>query len=63
MAKVQPALRKLPSVDEVVRSSGDAVARYGRPAVVNAVRDVLAEACGRCSTSPVLSCTQTSVAR
>ncbi|MEA2870416.1 MAG: L-seryl-tRNA(Ser) seleniumtransferase [Hyphomicrobiales bacterium] len=42
----QSALRKLPSVDEVVRSSAasHAVARFGRPAVVNAVRDVLAEA-------------------
>jgi L-seryl-tRNA(Ser) seleniumtransferase len=54
MAKVQPALRKLPSVDEVVRSSGDAVARYGRPAVVNAVRDVLAE-----SLRPVFNLTGT----
>jgi len=46
MAKAQSALRKLPSVDEVVRSSAasHAVARFGRPAVVNAVRDVLAEA-------------------
>jgi len=46
MANALSALRKLPSVDEMVRSSGaaTAVARYGRPAVVNALREVLAEA-------------------
>src|SRR5262245_23302594 len=38
------ALRKLPSVDEVTRSAADAVDRFGRPAVVGAVRVVLAEA-------------------
>jgi L-seryl-tRNA(Ser) seleniumtransferase len=40
------ALRKLPSVDEVLRTPGaaGAVARFGRPAAVAAVRDVLAKA-------------------
>ena len=40
------ALRKLPSVDEVLRTSGAAgtVERFGRPAVVAAVRDVLTKA-------------------
>ena len=46
MANTAPAkLRRLPSVDEVVRSAGAmaAIARFGRPAVVAAVRRVLAE--------------------
>ena len=40
------ALRKLPSVDEVLRTAkaADAVVRYGRPAVVAAVRETLAAA-------------------
>jgi L-seryl-tRNA(Ser) seleniumtransferase len=39
-------MRKLPSVDEVLRSAKavDAAARYGRPAVVAAVRETLAAA-------------------
>src|SRR6476620_2785434 len=46
MANALSALRRLPSVDEMVRAPGasNAVERYGRPAVVNALRDVLAEA-------------------
>jgi L-seryl-tRNA(Ser) seleniumtransferase len=47
MAKANPAvLRKLPSVDEVLRqaSAAPAIAQFGRPAVVGAVRDALAEA-------------------
>jgi L-seryl-tRNA(Ser) seleniumtransferase len=45
------ALRKLPSVDEVMRSNaaGDAVGRFGRPAVVNAVRAILAGARAACA--------------
>jgi len=43
-AKANTALRKLPSVDEVMRASSEAVARYGRAAVVSAVRATLAEA-------------------
>jgi L-seryl-tRNA(Ser) seleniumtransferase len=53
-AKTKPAmakpasttLRKLPSVDEVLRTpiAAGAVARFGRPAAVAAVRDVLAKA-------------------
>ncbi|MBV8837971.1 MAG: L-seryl-tRNA(Sec) selenium transferase, partial [Alphaproteobacteria bacterium] len=45
-AKANPPLRKLPSVDEVLRAAaaGAAIARYGRPAVVDAVRGVLAQA-------------------
>ena len=37
------ALRKLPSVDDVLRTAkaADAVVRYGRPAVVAAVRETL----------------------
>lgn len=40
------ALRKLPSVDQVMRTqaAGDAVNRFGRPAVVDAVRATLAAA-------------------
>ena len=40
------ALRRLPSVDEVLRTvkAADAAARYGRPAVVAAVRQTLAAA-------------------
>jgi L-seryl-tRNA(Ser) seleniumtransferase len=40
-----PASRRLPSVDEVIRAASSAalVERFGRPAVVNAVRGVLAE--------------------
>jgi len=40
------ALRKLPSVDDVLRTAkaADAVVRYGRPAVVAAVRETLAAA-------------------
>src|SRR5215468_6190598 len=40
------ALRKLPSVDEVLRSNsvGRAIERFGRPAVVDAVRSALAGA-------------------
>ncbi|MBV9555749.1 MAG: L-seryl-tRNA(Sec) selenium transferase [Pseudolabrys sp.] len=38
------SLRKLPSVDEVVRLSSEAVTRHGRPAVVAAVRELLAAA-------------------
>src|SRR4051812_2106677 len=43
------ALDRLPSVDEVLRSrsGGLAIERYGRPAVVGAVRDALAEARSR----------------
>jgi L-seryl-tRNA(Ser) seleniumtransferase len=47
MAKPAPAaLRKLPSVDEVLRTAvaGEAAARFGRVAVVGAVRDTLAAA-------------------
>jgi L-seryl-tRNA(Ser) seleniumtransferase len=44
MPKANAALRKLPSVDEVMRAAADAVARFGRPAVVDAVRAVLSEA-------------------
>lgn len=45
-AKANTPLRKLPSVDEVLRAAaaGAAVARYGRPAVVDGVRAVLAQA-------------------
>ncbi|WPO43772.1 L-seryl-tRNA(Sec) selenium transferase [Tardiphaga sp. 42S5] len=46
MAKTATAnLRKLPSVDEVLRTvnAGDAVKRFGRAAVVGAVRRVIAE--------------------
>src|SRR5262245_36007577 len=46
MTRTAPsALRKLPSVDEVMRSAPAAVAveRFGRPAVVNAVRRTLGE--------------------
>jgi L-seryl-tRNA(Ser) seleniumtransferase len=46
MAKAATAAsRWLPSVDEVIRAvpAADLVERFGRPAVVNAVRDVLAE--------------------
>jgi L-seryl-tRNA(Ser) seleniumtransferase len=41
-----PSLRKLPSVDEVLRAdvAVDAAERFGRPAVVAAVRDTLAKA-------------------
>ena len=45
--KIDPAaLRKLPSVDEVLCSqdAAGAIERFGRPAVVGAVRAVLAEA-------------------
>ncbi|MDP1907054.1 MAG: L-seryl-tRNA(Sec) selenium transferase, partial [Hyphomicrobium sp.] len=47
MAKLAaPALRKLPSVDEVLRAgvAVDAAGRFGRPAVVGAVRETLAAA-------------------
>jgi L-seryl-tRNA(Ser) seleniumtransferase len=42
----ESAPRRLPSVDAVIRApaAADAVARFGRPAVVEAVRAVLAEA-------------------
>src|SRR5581483_5867678 len=45
-AKADTALRKLPSVDEVMRqpSAADAAARHGRAAMVEAVRAVLADA-------------------
>jgi L-seryl-tRNA(Ser) seleniumtransferase len=45
-AKTNTALRKLPSVDEVMRAAAaaDAVARHGRQAVVGAVRTALAAA-------------------
>jgi L-seryl-tRNA(Ser) seleniumtransferase len=48
-ATAKPAsttLRKLPSVDEVLRTpvAAEAIARFGRPAAVGAVRDVLAKA-------------------
>ena len=44
MAKADAALRKLPAVDEVLRTpdAAAAVARFGRPAVVAAVRATLA---------------------
>ena len=47
MAKTEATtLRKLPSVDEVLRTAvaADATTRYGRPAVVAAVRETLAAA-------------------
>ena len=46
MDKPVSALRKLPSVDEVMRSAAlaEAVAHYGRSAAVTAVRAVLGEA-------------------
>jgi L-seryl-tRNA(Ser) seleniumtransferase len=47
MAKTEAStLRKLPSVDEVLRTAvaADATTRYGRPAVVAAVRETLAAA-------------------
>src|SRR5262247_2805765 len=37
-------LRKLPSVDEVLRTAPAAIDRFGRPAVVGAVRMTLAAA-------------------
>src|SRR5437588_138073 len=45
-AKANAPLRKLPSVDEAMRQpqAAAAIARYGRPAVVDAVRAALAEA-------------------
>lgn len=51
MKKIAPAdLRKLPSVDEVLKTicAAEAVTRFGRPAVVGAVRRVISEsrACG-----------------
>ncbi len=44
-AATAAASRRLPSVDEIIRAAPAAalVERFGRPAVVNAVRDVLAE--------------------
>jgi len=46
MAKAAAALRKLPSVDEVLRTAAmaEAIGRHGRTAAVAAVRAVLAEA-------------------
>ena len=47
MAKAEStALRKLPSVDEVLRTAvaADAASRFGRSAVVTAVRETLAAA-------------------
>ena len=46
IGKISSTLRKLPSVDEVLRTAkaADAAARYGRPAVVAAVRETLAAA-------------------
>jgi L-seryl-tRNA(Ser) seleniumtransferase len=44
--EAKAAFRKLPSVDEAMRSpaAADAISRFGRPATVEAVRAVLAEA-------------------
>jgi L-seryl-tRNA(Ser) seleniumtransferase len=51
----QSASRRLPSVDEVMRlpAAVDAVDRFGRPAVVDAVRAVLAEARAACDAMTV----------
>jgi len=46
MPKAETALRKLPSVDEVMRAPAavDAIGRYGRAATVDAVRATIAQA-------------------
>src|SRR5476649_2543429 len=63
MAKPEAALRKLPSVDEVMRSAGGAVAHFGRPAVVDVIRTVLAEARAARSVMSVSDVTADAVTR
>ena len=56
MPKAETALRKLPSVDEVMRAPAavDAIGRYGRAAMVDAVRATIAQArAGRAALSAV----------
>jgi L-seryl-tRNA(Ser) seleniumtransferase len=60
----ESARRKLPSVDQVLRSpaAADAIDRFGRPAVVAAVRAALAAARGG-TISPLVGIIQNAVAR
>jgi L-seryl-tRNA(Ser) seleniumtransferase len=63
MARSDTALRKLPSVDEVLRSAAEPIARFGRPAVVDAIRAVLAQARAGRSAAAVSDVVADAVAR